>query len=767
MVSYSVHGSLNVDGSLKKLTLDFLNKLQENPASPGLHIEPIRNSVDSRARTGRVNDQFRAVLFELRDDQDHHFVIVGVYNHDDAIKKAQNVSLSVNPVNGITRLIDTTTEGSVKEQASKPESLRKQEEAAAQAEAFAKAQQEPTPVEIALPSEIFADHGYTAELLEAELGIDPHATETVLGLSSDREISKSLRSSPPWERDALIGLAAGLSIEDVREELGISAALSEPDNRTEDAKTIAGLKLPAAQMEFAYLDTPTSEELRKVIETKDFDSWRVYIDPSQRTLVDANFSGSGRVFGGAGTGKTVVVVHRANRLSTDYKEGSTPPRVLLTTFTKGLAEALKSSANALNPLFPEAERPGTPGMWIGGIDQVTMMIIKAASRAEIEAATEKVLGRATPSVRVFNRNENEEFWDDALLASEQTDLPQEIQHPEFLSQEFESVILARSITTQKEYLRTPRPGRGTPLNRTQRKKVWEVIEMFMKSCSREGKHAWPAISAIASEILNARADNGRGRLFDHVLVDEAQDFHAGHWRFLRACVEPGPNDIFLAEDSHQRIYGQRHVLSRFGISTRGGASRRLTLNYRTTEENLNYALGMLTGEWIDAEGEEDSVEHYRSARKGPKPVLHRFETEGEEFEGIAKLIRHWQETNKDIRIGILARSGPLTNRIVSALSEDGIQAVKTQNAELAAHETISVMTMHGAKGMEFTHVVLVGMGKDLIPMKYQLEGLGEAEKADAHQRERSLLYVAASRARDELVLTTHSAPSEFLPGVSQ
>src|SRR5699024_8817306 len=150
-----------------------------------------------------------------------------------------------------------------------------------------------------------------------------------------------------------------------------------------------------------------------------YDRW-VYLRTSQQPLVDANISGSGRVFGGAVTGNTVVVVHRANRLSTDYKEGSTPPRVLLTTFTKGLAEALKSSANALNPLFPEAERPGKPGMWIGGIDQVTMMILKSASRAEIEAATERVLGRATPSVRIFNRNENEEFWDDALIASEQT-----------------------------------------------------------------------------------------------------------------------------------------------------------------------------------------------------------------------------------------------------------------------------------------------------------------------------------------------------------
>lgn len=768
MVSYSVHGSLEVDPEVKKLTIDFLNKLTENPALPGLHIEPIKNSIDKRVRTGRVNDKYRAVLFELHDKHDHHFVVVGVYNHDQAIAKAQKVKLSVNPVNGITRLVDATAEELARSRAAS-DSLQKQEEAAAraaaQAEAFAKAEQEPAPVEIVRPADVFAEREYTPELLEAELGIDPAATKAVLSLDSDSGISAALETSPPWERDALIGLAAGLSIENIVDELNIKPVSTESDELSEDEKTIAGLKQSAAQMEFAYLDTPTSEDLRRVIESKDFNSWRVYIDPSQRAHVEQNFKGSGRIFGGAGTGKTVVVVHRAIRLATEYEEGATPPRVLLTTFTKGLAEALKSSANALNPLFPEAERPGTPGMWIGGIDQVTMMINKAASRAEIEAATEKVLSRATASVRVFNRNENEEYWSDAVIAAEQSELPEQLRHSEFLSQEFESVVLARNIVTEKDYLRTPRPGRGTPLNRGQRKKIWAVIEMFMKTCSREGKHPWPAISAIASEIIEGRVEKGQRRPFDHVLIDEAQDFHAGHWRFLRSCVEPRQNDIFLAEDSHQRIYGQRHVLSRFGISTRGGASKRLTLNYRTTEENLHYALGVLTGEWIDGDGEIDTVEHYRSARKGPKPVLYRFKTEAAEFEAISKLIRHWQESGKDIRIGILARSGPLINRIVSALSEDGIQAVKTQNAELAAHETVSVMTMHGAKGMEFTHVVLVGMGRDLIPMQYQLEGLGEAEKEDAQQRERSLLYVAASRARDELVLTTHSAPSELLPGV--
>lgn len=779
MVSYSVHGSLDVDGSLKKLTLDFLNKLSVNPASPGLHIEPIRASIDPRVRTGRVNDQYRAVLFELRDKFDHHFVIVGVYNHDDAIAKAMKIRLEVNPVNGITRLIDETTTPEVTaEQAAwrTREARRKQEQAAAAAlaaasdSAFARAEPEPAPVQLTRPSDTLAESGYTPELLERELGIDPAATAIVLGLDSDQGISAALPASPPWERDALLGLAAGLSIEEIRAELGIAAPSPEPDSRSEDEKTIAGLKLPAAQMEFAYLDTPSSEDLRRVIETEGFDSWRVYIDPSQRALVDRDFSGSGRVFGGAGTGKTVVVVHRANRLVTSGGRtptlGDNPPRVLLTTFTRGLADALKSSMNALNPTFPEAEHPGSPGLWISGVDALAFKINSLASRTEREEATRAVLGRATAKVSPFTGSDTQDYWADAVIAAEQDELSAELTHHEFLSQEFDSVVLARGITTEKDYLRTPRPGRGTPLNRAQRKQLWSIISMFMTSCSREGRQPWPAISAIASTILEHRAAAGKGHLFDHVLIDEAQDFHSGHWRLLRSCVAAGRNDIFLAEDSHQRIYGQHHVLSQFGISTRGRASNRLTLNYRTTAENLNYALGMLTGEWVDAEGETDTLDHHRSARTGPKPQLYRFTSEGDEFTGIAELIKAWQDSGRDIRIGILARSRPMINRIVNALAEEGINAVRTQNAELAAQETVSVMTMHGAKGMEFTHVILMGMGRDLIPLQYQLQGLGDAERRDARQRERSLLYVAASRARDELVLTTHSEPSELLPGIS-
>lgn len=761
-VSISIHGSLNLDGSLKKASMDFLQKLGEDPTSVGLHVEPITGSVDPRARTGRVNLQYRAVMFELTDEFQQHFMVVGVHPHDEAIEKAKKIRLDVNPINGITRLIEETTPAP--QAIADLHSRKKAEQAAATARKQATKEE---TAKMPRPCDAFEARGYTPEILERELGIEPAAAQVVVGLETEANIEEVLEGSPAWERDALLGIVAGLTIAEVREALGIqnADALTE-EERASDKAIIEGLKKPGARMEFAYIDNVSTDELRKVIDSGSFNSWRVFIHPDQQAIVEQNFSGAGRVSGGAGTGKTVVVVHRANRLVTSGGETPTlndnPPRVLLTTFTRGLAESLKSQMNALNPAFPEAGDPGERGLWISGVDALVRKVIDDAALSELVAATENIMGRASRQARVLSENDAKQHWMDALLSAD-SDLAPELANRTFLAQEFEAVVLTNGITTQTAYLRIPRPGRGTSLNRTQRKQIWPIIEAFMKASARDGMFSYVTLATIAAAILENRFESGGGRLFDHVLIDEAQDFHAGHWKFLRASVGPGANDIFLAEDSHQRIYGQRYVLSRFGIETRGRASRRLTLNYRTTRENLGYALGVLTGTWIDSEGEEDTTHGYRSARSGPLPRLLQFRTEGEEITAVSELIARWQDTNEDAHIGVLTRTRPLINRAVNGLADHGIQAVKTKNAELASKEAVSVMTMHGAKGMEFTHVVLLGITQDVLPFKLAMAGLAEAEREEALQMERALLYVAASRARDELVITTHGEPSELLP----
>lgn len=321
-------------------------------------------------------------------------------------------------------------------------------------------------VDLPQPRDAFETHGYTPELLEKELGIEPAATQVVMGLESEDNIEDVLVGSPAWERDALLGIVAGFSIEEVRESLGIQItdALTE-EERTSDKAIIEGLKKPGTRMEFAYIDNISTDELRKVIDSGSFNSWRVFIHPDQQMIVDQNFSGAGRVSGGAGTGKTVVVVHRANRLVTSGGDTPTladnPPRVLLTTFTRGLAESLKSQMNALNPAFPEAGDPGERGLWISGVDALVRKVLDNAALSELVTATEEVMGHASRRATVLSDREAKQHWMDALILAD-PDLGPDLSNRTFLSQEFEAVVLANRITTQADYLRVPRPGRGTP-----------------------------------------------------------------------------------------------------------------------------------------------------------------------------------------------------------------------------------------------------------------------------------------------------------------
>ncbi|MDN8595099.1 MULTISPECIES: 3'-5' exonuclease [unclassified Corynebacterium] len=790
MVTFSFYSGLKLDGALYKPVMNFLQKLAEDPANPSLRIKTLNNAVDRRVRTGRVNDQFRAVLFEIKDAETHHFVLVDVDSHDEGNAKAKRLDparlrLTVNPVNGLTQLIEEEAPSSMSAGSTGESESERKAKAATEAARQLAAQQQSEAASLSEKAGVNAEvvdkrmpaprvemerNGYTPESLYKELGVDQTLAEAVWRAESEDELQLLLDARPTWEHDAILGLVAGYTVEQVRESLGLEKLEPQESAVDEDARLLAGLRHPAAELDFAYVDDVDTDSLRAVIEAGSFDQWRVYIHPEQRRMAEGARSGSSRVFGGAGTGKTVVAVHRANNLARravpNQEPGERAPRVLLTTFTKGLAQGLKSQLNALNSRYPEAANPGEDGIWVDNVDAVVRQVLTLASPAETEAATERVLGVPASRVRPYLERDADQVWETAL-ESASNELPRTIANRMFLQQEYEGIVLAGRITSQAEYLKVARTGRGTPLSRKQRKLVWAVIESVMQTQAVDGQLFWPTMSAVGAEVLNVRYENGGGSLFDHVVVDEAQDFNAGHWRFLRACVAEGPNDIFIAEDSHQRIYGQPLTLSRFGISTRGRASSRLTLNYRTTKENLEYALQILVGEeglsYLDAEGETDSVAGYRSARTGPRPYLVRVGSEDQEFDVAEHFISQWMDSDRDVHIGVMCRTRGQISRVVSGLADKGIDAVATRNAERASHEQVSVMTMHGAKGMEFTHVLLMGVGKELMPLRFRLKDLSEEDAREALQRDRSLLYVAASRARDELVITATGEPSELLP----
>lgn len=752
---------------LGKKIFEFFNKLVDNPDNPGLNLEHIANAPDRRVRTARVDGKYRAVLFELSTGTERQFVVVDILNHDDAYDLATSKSLSVNPVTGVTELVESTAgsaQGALPATTeSELDSRAKQLAAQMVAERQASAESEASAARGAAsaaprPIEDLQNRGIGIEQLKNELGMSSPTVAVLANASAWDAIAGQLTNAPAWEADVVVGLEAGMSIQEIREDLGLNTLETGADTKSDEA-LIAGLKTPAARMDFVV--DAGEEELTEIIETGSFSEWRLFLHPSQRAAVTRNHSGAARITGGAGTGKTVVVVHRTKHLlKTD--PGS---RVFLTTYTRELADSLKAQIAELWPAYPEAKTAGHPGLWISGVDALVHSVLREATRTELREALKATLGidgDFTPAGLDQNREEKN-FWQEAAELKGQ-DLPHEKSNAAFLSQEYSTIILTHGITSETDYLRVRRTGRGTPLTRRERKAVWAIVEMFQAKCAVAERLTWAACAVVAAHIVSSRGEEG---LFDHVLIDEAQDFHAGHWKFLRAVAKKGPNDLFIAEDPHQRIYGQRLVLRNYGIETRGRATTKLKVNYRTTAQTLGYATSILEGvEWIDSEEDVDTLTGYRSVRQGPAPKFMSSTSKAEEAEKLAEQIKAWISEREDsdeenLSIGVLTRTNPRRNEIAAQLGDLGLAVSSTRKTTAA--RPIAVMTMHNAKGLEFTHVVLLDVNKDSLPQRYILRGLGEAETNDALQRERALLYVAASRARDELLVSVLGEPSELLP----
>ncbi|MGV8965351.1 MAG: 3'-5' exonuclease [Cellulomonas sp.] len=735
-----------LDASVKKQAYAFLEKLSANDALPGLHIEPINGSADERVRTGRVNDFYRAILFKVQGQAaTAHYVYLGVLPHDEAIAFARRARLSVNPVNGIAELIVETA-------APKPTAAPTSPQVA-QAPAATALNQVPTPSSAAEPlpaKPLLPALGIDLAVLVNEVGIDPKLARAALAATSEDAILALAETAVQWQGLALLDLAGGKSVEATTEALGIELNATQSSSKAaDDDLLIAALQHPAAKMQFAFIED--NAELRRAIEDTDFAAWRVFLHPEQRRYATASYNGPFRLSGGAGTGKTVVLLHRACYLAQKNPDA----RIMLTTFTRTLADALRADLRRLDPDVVIADRLGDPGVFVSGIDAAASAVLKVAS--DLPADIEATLGARSAEI---STRTPDAVWQDAAAGA---DLAADLRGKAFLASEYALVVLPARITTRDAYLTARRPGRGVALDRKKRLAVWTVIEAYRAHSSIEGSIDFAEAAAIAAVSLERGADAGTPPPLDHVLVDEGQDLNPSHWQFLRALTAAHANDLFIAEDSHQRIYGHRVVLGRYGIRI-VGRSQRLTLNYRTTAQNLHYAVAVLAGgSYVDLEDQPEESNHYRSARNGPPPQILGCATLTEELDVTATTVAAWLATGEAPEtIGILVRDAKQASQVTRGLEDRGLKVRLVDHGALRQGQPL-VMTMHRAKGMEFARVLLYGVNDGLIPAEYLLKDLSEADRADVLLRERSLLYVAATRARDELVITTSGARSGFLP----
>lgn len=691
-----------LDRGLQRKVQEMITKLKRDHTTAGLNLESYHASADSRSRTARVDQSTRAILAAT--GQADTYIIVKVLPHDQADRWMAGNRFNVNQLTGALEVVDVT---------------------ALETLSSAAPVDEPTLAAGALDG--VADKAFT------QLGItDDRVIAVARRMASAEEVEILAGALPDDQAEALTGLAMGMSVDEIYQSMVArldAAGDAKPTPAPDADDLVAAVQRTASHSAFLVLDD--EDELLDVL-TRDFEAWQVFLHPSQRAVVQRHNKGPARVTGGAGTGKTVALLHRARRLA-DESSSAGAPRVLVTTFTNKLRDDLVDRLRAL----------GGPEL-LERIDVTTVDALARRTVADAEGAT---------TVHVIHGRVLDELWQTVVDEHGFT------FSVEFLSQEWEQVILARGIRSRDEYFATPRPGRGVRLPRRGRAEVWRAVEAFEAALQRTGKRTFLQLAVAAAGYRDAAAIKS----YHHVLVDEAQDLHPAQWRLLRAAVGKGKDDLFIAGDAHQRIYDHRFSLSALGIETRGRSSR-LRVNYRTTHEILRWSLELLAGESFDDLDEgEDTLHGYRSVTHGDGPVVAGHASRRAELDALVEQVRAWQHDGINLdEIGVCARIRQTAEVAEQHLLKAGLTPAEPNGPIKGAF----FGTMHGMKGLEFRAVAMIDVGASVVPLSFAVTPQDEdpIRHAQDLQRERCLLYVAATRAREALAVSWTGAPSALLVG---
>ncbi|WP_336251065.1 UvrD-helicase domain-containing protein, partial [Stomatohabitans albus] len=480
-----------LDGSVRGKFMSFLQKLSQDDTTSGLHIEPMKNAVDPRVRTGRVDDFWRAVLFKITGDGEPHYLVHGVWPHDEAIAKAMKVTLTVNPTNGQAMVREAAQQIPIAKDtwgnAGQARADMSTDEGAGVASA---------PVVPELPSWL-ETRGYHTEGLMKVLGLPEDVATRAMAMTSDDALLNLAEQEQGWLAAALMELAVGTSLQVIVEKLDLDAA-KPAANLSEDEQLIEALQTTAAKEKFTFIKNQAA--LKQVIEDGDFGQWRVFLHPEQRRYATQSYNGPFRLTGAAGTGKTVVLLHRTRMLS----EGNAEARVVLTTFTRNLADSLAENLASLDPGITQCEL-GESGVVVAGVDALVARVLREAG-TRMSSAVEEVLGHARTEV---NTRTNKKVWSDAIDVA-MAYLPEELANLAFFESEYATVVLPKRITTLEQYLRVRRPGRGVALSREKRKAVWDVIANYRAQARVLGTIDFPEAAAIAAVWLEERANRGEG-----------------------------------------------------------------------------------------------------------------------------------------------------------------------------------------------------------------------------------------------------------------
>lgn len=577
----------------------------------------------------------------------------------------------------------------------------------------------------AAPSLLFAKYSDT---VLRELGIDDQVLRAVRTVIDKPQLEAFGTLLPEDQFEALQYLAEGFSTEEVFRDV---VAVRRPADAAPEPDEDLAAAIANTTSRITLVTGP--QELTDILE-KPFAAWRVFLHPSQRRVAyRVSYGGPVQVTGGPGTGKTVVALHRVKHLLTRSPEA----RVLLTTYTNALASSLRENLALL--------LDGDSAL-LGRVEVTTV-------NAYAHGVVTRLDGKA-PSP-IDDRAERQ-LWQRVV---KELGLPWTEQ---FLAQEFRHVILAQDVRDLHAYRAASRRGRGSALSPARREQLWPAVALFTSMLRGRGMSTHLQVCARAAELL-ARSTPA----YDHVVVDEAQDLHPAQWRVLRGAVVSGSDDLFITGDPHQRIYDSKVSLGSLGILVAGRTSR-LRINYRSTEEILAWSTGILSPVSVDDLGGEgsDTLAGYRSLLHGRTPQVDGFGSEQAEITALVERIKGWiAQGIRPSEIGVCARFNVLLDKAYDKLTGDKVPVVRVKDSPGPDVEGVRLATMHAMKGLEFRCVVVLGVTASAVPFAREVTpaDVDVLQHDSDLLRERCLLFVACTRAREALTVSWSGPASSFVP----
>lgn len=670
----------------QKKVREFTEKFRLNPMAAAINYEKIHHVRDPKVRTVRIGADYRAIV--IHPDEGNVYLLVWVDHHDEAMEWARNRVFEINPMTGALQVVSISAV-----------------EAAQPQPAAAAPEKKP-------PAGLFAA---TSDDDLLNLAVPKLLLPAVRAIHSGQELNELSPHLPAEAAEALMWLAEGLPLDEIR----CAIERSKP-NKVDTADFAQALEHPDSRRRFVTVET--HDDLVAMLKAP-LAKWRVFLHPSQERLVRRNFAGPSKVVGGAGTGKTVVAMHRVRHLVQAVFTAATD-QVLLTTFTANLAADIEENMKVL-----------------GGADLDRVEVVHLHAWA---ARLLRRHGMANLNVLESGSDQHREMWNGAVSVTGASKWDRS-----FYEAEWRDVVQAQGITTRDEYLKASRRGRGRSITRADRAEIWKVFEEYQSSLRKAGQVEWLDVIRGARRLLETQ---GTGLPYRAVVVDEAQDLHPEEWRLIRALVPEGPNDLFIVGDAHQRIYGKPVALGTVSINVRG-RSYRLRINYRTTREIKDWALGLLQpGQYDDLDGAREELRGYVSLLTGNAPTVQKFSSFQEECEYIAKAIKEALADRRPGEVCVVARFNSLVDKYMKGIAEHGVSGIKlSRDNPPATDSSVHFATMHRVKGLEYPVVFIAGA--EAMPTSFSQDLDDQVAVREHENRERSLLFVSATRAREVLVVT--------------